>query len=86
MGGHPGLEIVLVVLIVEDRLEAREGCGQRSARVTAGQRCRHPAPALVIKTAMRSPSVSTKMALTAFPLLPPSYPRSGPPISVVLTD
>ena len=87
MGGHPSLEIVIVVLIVpEDRLRGAGRLWPRSARVTAGQRCHHQ-PALVIKTALRSPSVSAKIwRLRPFTRLPPSYPRSGPPISVVLTD
>ena len=85
MGGHPGLEIVIVVPIVpEDRLEAREGCGrdQRELRGSAAiiQPCAGD------QNRDEEPSVSADMALTALPLLPPSYPRSGPPISVVLTD
>jgi hypothetical protein len=44
-------------------------------------------PAAVIKTVMRSPNVSTKIwRLRPFTRLPPSSPRSGPPLSVVLTD
>jgi len=44
-------------------------------------------PAPVIKTARRSPNVSTqRWRFRPCTLLLPSYPRSGPPIAVVWTD
>src|SRR5467141_1578846 len=44
-------------------------------------------PALVIRTASNKPNVSTnRCRLRPLIFLPPSYPRSGPPISVVVAD
>jgi hypothetical protein len=51
MGGHPGLESVIVVLVVpQERRQARNG----GAALPASS------PALVIQTARSSPNVSTK--------------------------
>ena len=87
MGGHPGLVIVIVVLIVlEDRLDSAGRLWPRSARVTAGSAAIIQPCAGDQNRAEEPQRVHQDMALTTFTRLPPSYPRSGPPISVVLTD
>ena len=84
---HPRFEGVIVILLIrKDCLQTRHILWGDLAEQ---DRCGDPIiePSAVIRTASNSPSVSTnRCRLRPVIFLPPSYPRSGPPLSVVLTD
>ena len=87
MGGHPGLEIVIVVLVVpEDRHQARKGRGRDQCEERRGS------PAIIQPCAGNQDRdeepqrVHQDMALTALHLLAAVISTLGAPLSVVLTD
>jgi hypothetical protein len=86
MLGHPGVQGVVVILrICKDRHETRKVVGRDVGKQGRGG-LPSARPTLVMRTASNNPSVSTNTwRLCPVMFLPPSYPRSWPPISVVLT-
>ena len=86
MLGHPRVEgMIMILLVRKDREQTRKVGGQHVPR----RRGDPPSSsaALVIATASNKPRVSTnRWRLRPFIFFPPSYPRSGAPTSMVLTD
>src|SRR5215510_3327339 len=84
---HPSLQnVVVILLICKDRDKTRKmiwvDLTQQEPAAAPSSRL-----AFVMRTTSNKPSVSTnRCRLRPLIFLPPSYPRSGPPISVVLTD
>jgi len=87
MLGHPGVQSVMVILLIrKDRDEPRKIVWRDGAQQ---ERCRHP----IIETSTghedgqpQAEGIDQQMPLAAFDLLDPILPALGAPISVVLTD
>src|SRR5262249_12942595 len=87
MLGHPGVQgMVMILLVRKDRHKTWQVMG---GDVAEQERGRHP----IIKTRTgnedsqhQTQRTDHQMPLTPFDFLAPSYPRAGPPTSVVLTD
>ena len=87
MGGHPGVKGMLGIRVLgTDRFETGKVL-RIELLEQGGAATPSSSPAPVINKATTTPRGSTtRCRLRPFTCLPPSSPRSAPPLSVVVTD